>query len=142
MKSSITFFALLSLIFLNVGCNKEAKTAITYETNGLYGINVLALTSDSVEVSPVNYSMNATLGKDASLKVVVTKLTTSSANNVWFFADEDGWTVSDYVGTSQEFVANKSGNIDLNLIFQGHGTCRFDYYENSTSVTKAKVFSW
>ena len=90
----------------------------------------------------MNYSMNATLGKNASLKVLVTKINTVDPTSVWFFSDENGWSVGDFTGASQEFVANKSGNIDLNLVFQGHGTCRFDYFENSISVTKSKVFSW
>jgi hypothetical protein len=55
---------------------------------------------------------------------------------------DNGWIGGDFDGTSQEFISTKTGNIDLDLEFQGHGTFRIDYYENSKTVTKSKVFSW
>jgi hypothetical protein len=143
MKNAMNFLAVLTLIFLTLGCNKQEKLAISYPTNGLNGINVLALTSDSLEVAPVNYSMNAVLGEKAQLKIVITKLASPSSNSVWFYdAMTDGWIGGDFDGTSQEFISTKTGNIDLDLEFQGQGTCRIDYYENSKTVTKSKVFSW
>lgn len=143
MKSVMNVLAVLTLIFSTFGCNKQEKLAISYPTNGLNGMNVLALTSDSLEVDSVNYSMNAVLGEKATLKIVFTKLATPSSNSVWFYdIMTDGWIGEDFDGTSQEFISTKSGNIDLDLEFQGHGTFRIDYYENSKTVTKSKVFSW
>jgi hypothetical protein len=143
MKNAIYFLAVITLFFSTLGCNKQEKLAISYPTNGLNGINLLALTSDSLEVAPVNYSMNAVLGEKAQLKIVITKLPTPSSNSVWFYdVMTDGWIGGDFDGTSQEFTSTKAGNIDLDLEFQGQGTCRIDYYENSKTVTKSKVFSW
>jgi hypothetical protein len=142
MKSLLTILAVCTLVLSNIGCNKQENLAISYPTNGVYGMNVLALTSDSLQVSPVNYSMNASLGKKASLKVVITKVAAFSLNSVWFYTSENGWSVGDFDGVSQEFTATKSGNVDLDLEFMGSGTCRIDYYENSSTVTKSKVFSW
>ncbi|MEN9988584.1 MAG: hypothetical protein RLZZ585_1623 [Bacteroidota bacterium] len=143
-KRTLSFFALLLLVFSNFSCNKDKKLEITYPVSGTYGTNLLAFTGDSVLTSPVTYSFHADLGTKATLKVVVTKIETpgTTPNAVWFFDSEDGWNIGEFNGTSQQFEATKTGAIDLNMVFMNTGTCRIDFYENSSSVTKSKVISW
>ena len=143
-KRTLSFLPIILLIFLNFSCNKDNKLEITYPTSGSYGTNLLAFTGDSVLTSPNTYSFQADLGTKATLKVVVTKIATpgTTPNAVWFFDSEDGWNVGEFNGTSQQFEATKTGTIDLNMVFMNTGTCRIDFYENSSSVTNSKLISW
>jgi len=143
-KRTLSFLAVLFLVLLNFSCNKAQNLGITYPVTSIHGTNLLAFTDDSVLTSPETYSFHADLESDATLKVVITKIETpgTQANAVWFFDSEDGWSVGDFTGNSQQFQATKTGAIDLNMTFMNTGTCRIDFYENSTSVTKSKVINW
>lgn len=138
----ILFFAIsFTLLTINSGCNKEKNLSISYPINGVYGENVLVLPNSSVLNNIDGYSLSAELGKKAELKIIITNLSGSGA--VWFFTSEDGWSVGDYVGDSQEFTSTKDGKLDLDIVFEnGPGSCRVDYYENSNSVTQSKIFTW
>jgi hypothetical protein len=146
IKQILTYTIALLLTATNFGCNKEKKLSITYPAKGVYGENVLSLDDNSTLNSVNGYSLCAELGKKAELKIVITNLSvagTSGPGAVWFYAQEDGWLISDYTDNSQQFESNKDGKLDLDLIFKnGPGSCRVDYYENSSSVTNSKTFTW
>lgn len=140
VKRFLMYSVVIIGVFANTGCNKEEKLSITYPSSGAYGENVLALADNSSLTSVNGYSLCAELGKKAELKVVITQL---SGSGVWFYADKNGWTVSSYSGGSQQFESNTDGKIDLDITFEnGPGSCRVDYYENSSSVTSSKTFTW
>jgi hypothetical protein len=140
LKRFLIFMVAVILTSVNLGCNKEKKLLITYPSTGAYGVNVLAL-ADSSSLTDINgYSLCAELGKKAKLKIIITQL---SGSGVWFYTDENGWTVNSYVGGSQQFESNNDGKIDLYITFEnGPGSCKVDYYENSASVTYSKTFTW
>lgn len=128
------------LTSVNLGCNKEKKLSISYTSSGAYGENVLALADNSSLTDINGYSLCAELGKKAELKIIITQLSGSGA---WFYADENGWTVNSYVGGTQQFESNDDGKIDLNITFEnGPGSCKVDFYENSSAVTYSKTFIW
>lgn len=142
MIKRILFFAILfTLLIINFGCNKEKNLSISYSMNGVFGENVLALPNSSILNNAASYSLSAELGRKADLKIIITNL--SGVGAIWFFTSEDGWSVGDYAGDSQEFISTKDGKIDLDIVFEnGPGSCRVDYYENSHSVTQSKKFTW
>jgi hypothetical protein len=134
------------LLTATFGCNKEKKLSITYPTSGTYGVNVLSLEDNSTLNNGNGYSLCAELGKKAELKIIITNLSstgTSGPGAGWFYAQGDGWLISDYTNDSQQFESNKDGKLDLDFIFtNGPGSCRIDYYENSSTVTNSKTFTW
>lgn len=138
--------ALFTVIFILVISCKKTKE-ITYPPTMEYGDNVLAIDTDTIS-NLVNYSFGAELGKNASLKVVLTNLSVQTnpalSKPVWFYSNEQGWIVSDYSSDdTQTFTSNKDGRIILDISFSDTlGSCKIDYYENSKSVTKTKYLSW
>ncbi len=148
IKKIICTSIIVILTITNFGCNKEKKLSITYPDSGMYGQNVLSLDDSSTLINGIGYSLCAELGKEAELKIVITNLSDPGNNEpgaVWFhtLGQGDGWTISDYTNNSQEFISTKDGNLDLNLSFDyGPGSCRVDYYENSSSITDSKTFTW
>jgi hypothetical protein len=140
VKRFLTYTVAVLYIMANSGCNKEEKLSITYPSSGAYGENVLALAANSSLTNVNGYSLCAELGEKAELKIIITKL---SGSGEWFYADDQGWIVSSYSGSLQQFESNKDGTIDLDIIFvNGPGSCKIDYYENSSSVTNSKTFIW
>ncbi|NVO03042.1 MAG: hypothetical protein HXX09_10125 [Bacteroidetes bacterium] len=140
VKRLLIYTVAVLFIIVNSGCNKEEKLSIKYPSSGAYGENILSLPVNSNLTNINGYSLCAELGKKAELKIIITKL---SGSGEWFYADGNGWTVSSYSGSSQQFESNKDGTIDLDLIFEnGPGSCKVDFYENSSSVTDSKTFSW
>lgn len=125
---------------MNTGCNKVEHLAITYPTLGSYGENILAI-PDSTILNNINgYSLCADLGKNAELKIMITQL---SGAGVWFYADNNGWTINDHSGGSQQFQSNDQGKIDLDIVFEnGPGSSRIDYYENGSTITHSKTLFW
>ena len=146
LKRFLIYPVAVLLIIASAGCNKEKNLLITYPTNGSFGENVLALTDNTNLLSGSDYSFSAELGKKAELKIVITNLSGpggASPGAVWFYTSENGWVVGSYSTENQQFESNKDGEIDLNIIFEnGPGSCRVDYYENSSSVTNSKSFIW
>jgi hypothetical protein len=136
----------IPLILLTLSSCKKRKEII-YPESMTYGQNILHDNSISANTS---YSFGAELGKSADLKIVLTNLSVqpnpNQAKPVWFYSNHQGWTVSEY-GTddTQTFTSNKDGEIILNMIFSGSpGSCKIDFYENSSSITKKTVqyLSW
>ena len=132
----------LTLIVL-ISCKKRKE--ITYPSSMTYGDNVLAI--DNVSEGLV-YSFGAKLGKKATLKVVITNLSVQTNTNQskpeWLYSSSQGWIVSNYGSDDiQTFTANKDGDVILYFTFSGSpGSCKVDYYENSSSVTKTKILNW
>ena len=141
IKRILIFTIAVLLIILNYSCKKEERSSITYPITGVYVENVLALADNSILNNTNGYSLCAELGSEAELKIVIINL--SGAGAVWFYGNGDGWTVGNYTGNSQQFVSNKDGTLDLEITFEnGPGSCRVDFYENSSSVTNSRSFSW
>ncbi len=145
MRQLNIFFILITLAFL-YACNKAEKQKIDYPSTGSYGVNILSLQDSDTINGSADYSLAAELGKKAELKIILTNLSSQvggGPSSTWFYADGNGWTVSDYSNDQQEFVSDKSGSIDLDMIFGGNkGKCKIDFYENSNSITKSKVLYW
>jgi hypothetical protein len=147
MIKRVFMYAIVVLLMAsNFGCNKEEKISITYPESGVYGENLLSIADSSTLNSINGYSLAAELGKKAELKIVITNLSasgTSGPGAVWFYAEGVGWLVSDYTNSSQQFESTKDGKLDLDLTFiNGPGSCRVDFYENSSSITNTKSFTW
>ena len=146
LKRFLIYPAAVLLIMAFTGCNKEKKLLITYPATGSFGENVLALADNSNLLSGSDYSFCAELGKKAELKIVITNLSGPGGGGpgaVWFYTSVNGWTVGSYSAENQQFESNQDEKINLNIIFEnGPGSCRVDYYENSSSVTNSKSFIW
>lgn len=146
---------LLIFGFFFIACQKEESSvfedpllkkdySITYQYPG---VNLLYIPDSTTIISGDYYTLSATLGKDAELKIVMTNLSTTSA--LWFYSPQDHFTVSPYKKGVQEFTTTKDGLNIMTLKFSqgtgplgGFGTCRIDIYENSPVVTKSKVVFW
>jgi hypothetical protein len=140
MKKILLIALTLVVLF---SCKKRKE--INYPTSMTYGDNLLAINNVSENK---DYSFGAKLGKKASLKVVLSNLSVQTNTNqpkpVWFFSSSQGWTVSNYApDDTQTFTSNKDGDVILDIVFSGSpGSCKIDYYENSSSVTKTKTLNW
>jgi len=145
MKRISIYTIAVLLTALNFGCTKE-RMAIAYPSSGTYGENILALSNNSILNNVDGYSLSAELGKKAELKIVFINLSSSVTEGpgaVWFYGEGDGWIVGDHAGNSQQFESNKDGELHLDIIFEnGPGSCRVDFYENSSSISNSKTFSW
>lgn len=140
------FAAFCVFVFLT-SCNKEKREAINYPTNSDYGVNVLALANNTKLDNTITYSLAAELGKKAKLKLIIRNLSTNTNNlspgAVWFYGDNTGWKIDDYINNSQTFTSNDNGLIDLNILFENSpGVCTIDFYENSENITQSKKFYW
>ena len=148
LKKFLIYPAALILLIAFTACNKEKKLSITYPATASFGENVLAIANNTNLSNGSDYSFCAELGKKAELKIVITNLSGPGSGGpgaVWFWQNgsDDGWTVGNYSGDAQQFESNNDGKIDLNIKFEnGPGTCRVDYYENSSSITNSKCFTW
>jgi hypothetical protein len=134
-----------SLLLLTISCNKVGS--ITYPKSTNYGENLLARTENYVEKGE-SYSLEADLTKKCDLKIVITN--TSEINTdpeadppKWAFNNNKGWTIGNYESKAQIFTTTVIGKNDLNIVFSGEeGSCRIDYYENTSSITRTKTISW
>jgi len=146
IKRILIYTIIVLLTASNFGCNKEEELSIIYPSSGAYGKNILALANNTILDNSNGYSLSAELSKDAKLKIVITNLSSSGTGSPganWFYAEGDGWIIGDYVGNSQQFESNKDGKLDLDITFEnGPGSCRVDYYENSSSVNNSKTYTW
>lgn len=143
---NILLFAFAALFMIS--CKKQTEK-ITYPDKMLFGDNILAIVNENVSDSVTalrEYSLGAKLGRKADLKIVFTN--TSPINSqyqpVWMYAPEDGWIVGDYDAEGkQTFQSTKSGDIQLKIVFSGsQGTCKVDFYENSSTITKTRYLRW
>jgi hypothetical protein len=163
MKYSHLILSLALVIALD-SCKKKSQEdstpspaatvhdGISYPDSVYYGRNILSLTdSTDLTASPIFYGLGGNLEDDASLKIVLINypvLDTASGHiSEWFYADETGWLISNYDDTlnTQTFTAIQHGKIDVDIQFvdYGHGgSCRVDFYENSSTVTRSKFFTW
>ncbi|HOY31386.1 MAG TPA: hypothetical protein PKW80_05870 [Bacteroidales bacterium] len=142
----LSFYIILITSAFLYGCDKEEKQKIEYPSSGFYGVNILSLQDSDTITSSTDYSFAAELGKKADLKIILTNLSGQAGvgpSSTWFYAEGNGWSVSDYSSDQQEFISNKSGSIDLDMTFEGNnGKCKIDFYENSNSITNSKVIYW
>jgi hypothetical protein len=143
-----TSIALLcTIILILIGCKKEEAT-IDYPQNGDYGLNVLSLPDSSMLDPNLTYSLNANLSNNASLTIEMINHSDFSLLNmpIWFFnsARNIGWTISDYnmQHNTQVFEANKSGKLDLEILFPNSCIVEMNYYENGGTLNKTKYLFW
>jgi hypothetical protein len=138
---SLATIALLSSVF---SCVK--KRVVTYPDSINYGENLLSIFKDSIAAGE-SYSFEAELSKKSNLQVIITNLSSPEAGQPmprWGYAFVDGWQVDNYLtdGT-QKFTTIKQGVSDLKMVFShSPGSCRMDFYENSSTITKTKTFKW
>lgn len=136
---------LLILITLTIFVSCKKRKEIIYPITMTHGDNVLAI--DNISMNN-DYSFGAKLGKKATLKIVITNLSVqpslSQPKPSWFYSSSNGWTVSSYgLDDTQTFTSNADGEIILKINFSGSpGSCKIDYYENSSSVSKTKNLNW
>lgn len=143
-KTFGVLFLLVSIMSL-YSCNKEEKLIIQYPNTCSNGENILAMNTLDTLSTQSDYSLCADLGKKASLKVIITNLSTElpgTPEPVWFFTNENGWTVSEYVNKQQTFTSTSSEEIDLLMQFGGVGKCKIEIFENDTLVPKIKTLFW
>jgi hypothetical protein len=162
MKKLFIFF----LVIVSLSCKKqhvneyigttnnptpELHTGITYpDTMNSYW-NILTF-PDYYTFSDTNtLVVGAILEADAHLKIIITNYpaTDSTGQNPtgWMYSNPIGFTVSDYdtVTNTQTLTSNTSGNISMELSFVTPGvtgSCKIDYYENSSSITKTRHYQW
>ncbi|MCK9220138.1 MAG: hypothetical protein M0P47_08835 [Bacteroidales bacterium] len=152
MKSNLLILAILTPILIFTQCKKsettpEKQTSITYPVTGIFGNNILNM-ADSTVINPqLEFSFAANLQTDATLKIIMTNLSSSSKAS-WFFisASNQNWNISDYDTTlnQQTFSSNKGSSLDLSMVFSDvSGECKIDFYENnSQSPTKSRYLKW
>jgi hypothetical protein len=143
------YFAIFFLMLIIVSCKKKSNT-ITYPNSIYYGNNILSYPDGTVFDAGPDYEMGAELGNDASLTLMFTN--TSSIDTavqlpVWYYSEPTGWAVTDYndVTNTQKFMSTQSGKIDLKILFMSEGTigsCKIDFYENSTTIKFTKHYLW
>jgi hypothetical protein len=152
MKNTYIVFALFISILFLTQCKKsesnaEKQTIITYPITGQFGNNILAM-SDSVVINPsLTFSFVANLQVDATLKVIMTNLSTGG-KAVWFFdpVSNQNWNISTYNTTldQQTFSFKIGSSLDLSMTFADTlGKCKIDFFENnSQSPSKSKYLIW
>lgn len=143
MKKSFLYLIIIVATFWSA-CTKENQR-IEYPLTGTYGRNILTVPNGDTIPGSSYFSLAAELGRRADLKVVMTNLSeqaSGSPASMWFYSDENGWSISEYSSDTQEFISNKSKTIDMNMVFGGKGKCKIDLYENSKSITQSKILFW
>jgi len=138
------------------------QSLITYPLTGLYGANILALSTTNYSAGmSVTISLAAKLAKGAALKIKITSLSgdTTTINPTdttqtqiivrkatWGIrlGSSINWSISnfDFTNYYQTFTAIESDkSCDLNLIFE-KGTFKIEYFEmNSTVPTRTKTIT-
>ena len=147
MKNKLNVILVLILSIGLLACKKEA-TAISYPSDGNFGINILALPDSSI-LSPYQvYSFSADLEKDAELTVELVNLSDPNASilAIWSYdgQSQNGWLVNDYdfqYGT-QVFKSQETGALDLGIDFSGSGSCAVNFYENGSTLNRTKYLFW
>lgn len=145
-KMSFRICITTCLLLIISSCRKPGT--ITYPTSINYGENLLGMSGTVVKGE--SYSVEADLGKNAVLKIVITNLSDQNPDLTiprprWLTAYDKGWVVDDYSYTTlnQSFQTTYQGKSDMKLVFQGSpGKCRIDFYENSGKITNTKSYSW
>jgi hypothetical protein len=145
----ILLFAFVLLSFVQCkksGSTSESPTAISYPATGAYGQNILAMSDNAMVSKASTYSFCANLQSYASLKIVITNLTTGSKAG-WFYdvSTNKNWTISNLAQGQQTFTSNNNGLLDLSFSFTADSTgkCHIDFYENSNhTLTRSRTISW
>jgi hypothetical protein len=146
---------MLASITLIASCKKKSEDdpaiGITYPGTLNTGDNILAFPDSSMLTDGSDYEIGAQLEADATLKVILTNFpqtdTTTGHSTIWFYDSEQGWHVGDYndAANTQEFQSTTAGKISADIQFFAYGqtgTCRIDFYENGSTLTKSKVIMW
>jgi hypothetical protein len=155
--TTILFFAVIVII----SCKKESNDpdtlpitvheGIAYPDSIYYGKNILSYPDSSVFLDGIDYEIGAVLENHANLSLVITNYpaidSASGHSTLWFYTNETGWSVGDYNDTTntQKFISSQSGKIDSQIIFSAYGQigkCKIDFYENGSTITRTKHFSW
>jgi hypothetical protein len=145
-KISFCILSILGILLTLSSCKKVG--AVTYPTSINYGENLLNMSGPLVKGE--SYSVEATLGKNASLKIVITNLSDQDPDLTipkprWLTVYEKGWKADDYSysALNQSYQTLFQGTSDMKIVFQGSpGKCRIDFYENSGNITNTKTYSW
>jgi hypothetical protein len=147
----LKFVLFIGVALIVFSCKKSdtdtsPQKGISYPDSIIYGRNILSLPDSTLLVSSKSYDLGAILEKDATLSLVITNLSASGASSpTWFYDNNTGWSVLDYVTPTQKFISSQSGKINLQIIFETFGNiakCKIDFYENSTTITRTKYLKW
>jgi hypothetical protein len=150
------FHFLLIIILINA-C-KSDETAILYtESMSFCSNNILSENQSDSLLAFEAYCFGAKLEKDASLKIVL-KNTSDwhdwQGTPAWFYDMQSnrGWIISDYnyAERSQVFIADKSGELTLTIMFISDTdsfpsrtvNALIEYYENGEILSKSKELRW
>ncbi len=155
--SLILFFSVLAIVACKKDLNDQTgnsatlQRGITYPDSIYYGKNILSYPDSTVLQEAIDYEIGAILENDASLSLVITNYpeidTATGRYSVWFHSSESGWIVGDYNDTSntQSYTATQTGKVGGKILFLAYGqtgSCKIDFYENGSIISRTKYFIW
>jgi hypothetical protein len=110
---------------------------IDYPDNGPWGTNILK-GSDSLFLSPGDYSFKATVPPGSSLSVKATIV----SGDIWLYGTNNGWSVG-VPSTSQTFDVAGSGTAELLFnLSTGSGVTLLEIFENESTQARERVLVW
>ncbi len=124
-------------VSIDCGGSNCAACAIIYPPTGTYGTNVLYGT-DTLHASGTGNSFKATIPTGSSLRLELSLI----SGAVWYYSQNNGWTISSFSNNKQTFEVLNPGTCDLNITTKpGSGMCMLliKYFENGTVETRRKV---
>ncbi len=136
--------SVISILIIIGSCTK--KGVVTYPVSANWGENLLSMSGQLVKGE--SYSVEANLSRKTTLKIVIVNTSAQDANTsiplpTWAFAYQKGWTAGNKENGQQTFETIVKGNNDMKMVFQGSpGSCRIDFYENSSTITNTKTYNW
>ena len=137
-------FTVVSILLIIGSCTKKGVVSYPVSTN--YGENLLSMSGQIVKGE--SYSIEANLSRKTNMKIVIVNTSVQDANlaiplPTWAFTYVTGWVAGNYENGQQTFESSTPGNNDMKMVFQGSpGSCRIDFYENSSALTNTKVYNW
>ncbi len=143
-KIILKTLSVLSILLIIGSCTKKGIVSYPVSTN--YGENLLSMSGDLVKGE--SYSVEANLSKKTTMKIVIVNTSNQNPDLTipiprWAFTYEKGWKAGNYENGQQTFETATPGNNDMKIVFQGTpGSCRIDFYENSSIITNTKLYNW
>lgn len=151
--TKISLFVMITSTLILCACEKGGspplplpEIMITYPDSGYYGKSVLSLEDSTLIDGAKDFGFTAVLQKFANVSIKITDLSPidSSTGHIpkWSYTNNPiGWMATTWNSGTQEFTATQTGKLDMQITFHAQGqpgTCRLDFYENSSTITKTK----
>ncbi len=137
-------FSAISILLIVGACTK--KGVVSYPVSANWGENLLTMSGQLVKGE--SYSVEANLSRKTTMKIVIVNTSSQDPNlaiplPTWEFTYVEGWVAGNKENGQQTFETSTPGNNDMKMVFQGSpGSCRIDFYENSSALTNSKVYNW